>query len=109
MELRAGLLYFHCRHLHILNVPLDQGSVAGVYGTGEGRWVTDHTLRIDTRVTIGRMGKQKGLRACPTLLTTSNNVREAAEIAGHSKEEIENLVGQEFQTIIELLALDEPV
>ncbi len=41
-------------------------------------------------------------------LEVSNNVREAAEIAGHSKEEIENLVGQEFQTIIELLALDEP-
>jgi hypothetical protein len=42
-------------------------------------------------------------------LDVSNNVREAAEVAGHSKEEIENLIGQEFQTVIELLALDEPV
>jgi hypothetical protein len=41
-------------------------------------------------------------------LDVSNNVREAAEVAGHSKEEIENLIGQEFQTVIELLALDEP-
>jgi hypothetical protein len=42
-------------------------------------------------------------------LDVSTNVREAAEMAGHSKEEIENLIGQEFQTVIELLALDEPV
>ncbi len=42
-------------------------------------------------------------------LDVPNTVREAAAVAGHSKEEIENLIGQEFQVIVELLALDEQV
>ena len=40
-------------------------------------------------------------------LDIPERVREIAEANGHSKEELENLIGQEFQVIVELLALDE--
>jgi hypothetical protein len=40
-------------------------------------------------------------------LDLPENVRQVAEMAGYSKEELENLIGQEFQVFVELLALEE--